>query len=152
MMAHELAAILREEHLRPYGDFFHGVDLETYADKLLRNAELLVHYRGSEVLSLAAFYCNDAETLCGFLSLMWVSPEERGSGIACVLLDEIISVMEVRRFHYLKLEVLADNHRAINFYRRQGFEVIDNKNGALIMGMVLPRRRPPFRMPNCELG
>ncbi|MCC5882191.1 MAG: GNAT family N-acetyltransferase [Halomonas sp.] len=141
MKAHELAAILREEHHRPYGDFFHGIDLEDYADKLLHKAELLVHYRESEVLGIAAFYCNDVETLCGFLSLMWVSPEARGSGIASELLDGIIRIMEVRRFRYLKLEVLDDNHRAINFYRRQGFEVIDTKDGALIMGLMLPRHQ-----------
>jgi len=141
MKAQELAAILREEHNRPYGDFFYGIDLETYAVKLMRKAELLVHYRESEVLGIAAFYCNDLETLCGFLSLMWVSPEARGSGIAGELLDLIISTSEVRRFRCLKLEVLIDNHRAINFYRRHGFEVIDTKNEALIMGLELPRRQ-----------
>ncbi|MGJ7457455.1 GNAT family N-acetyltransferase [Halomonas sp. RA08-2] len=138
MMAHELAAILREEHLRPDGDFFHGVDVEAYAEKLLRESELLVHYREGKALGIAAFYCNDVETLCAFLSLLWVSPEARGSGIARELLDGIISVMEVKRFRYLKLEVLANNHRAINFYRRQGFEEIDSKMGNLIMGLVLP--------------
>ncbi|MCC5881464.1 MAG: GNAT family N-acetyltransferase [Halomonas sp.] len=141
MMVHELAAILREEHHRPDGDFFHGVDLEAYADKLLQKAELLVHYRGSEVLGIVAFYCNDVETLCGYLSLMWVSPEARGSGFAHELLDAVIRIMESRRFRHLKLEVLAENHRAINFYRREGFEVTDANNGTLIMDLMLPRRQ-----------
>lgn len=135
----ELVAIMREEHRRPDGDFFPGVDLKAYAEKLLRKAEILVHYRGGKTLGLAAYYCHDVESLTGFLSLLWVSPEARGAGIACALMGQVIGVLEARRFHLLKLEVFAGNHRAISFYRRQGFEVIGSNQGSLIMGLALPR-------------
>ncbi|WP_090068731.1 GNAT family N-acetyltransferase [Cohaesibacter marisflavi] len=57
----------------------------------------------------------------GYLSDLWVSPVWQGKGVAQALMDEARSTMLDQGRRFLTLEVLAQNHRAFAFYKKQGF-------------------------------
>ncbi len=57
----------------------------------------------------------------GYLSDLWVSPVWQGKGVAQALLHEMRSTMQDQGRRFLTLEVLAQNHRAFAFYKKQGF-------------------------------
>lgn len=52
-----------------------------------------------------------------------VDPQAQGMGVGRGLLRSLQSSMAVEQIRQVHLEVRADNARAIDFYRRQGFEV-----------------------------
>jgi [ribosomal protein S18]-alanine N-acetyltransferase len=52
-----------------------------------------------------------------------VDPAAQGRGVGRALLRSIQSSMAVEQIRQVHLEVRADNSRAIDFYRRHGFEV-----------------------------
>ncbi|MCS7195771.1 MAG: UDP-4-amino-4,6-dideoxy-N-acetyl-beta-L-altrosamine N-acetyltransferase, partial [Aquificaceae bacterium] len=78
---------------------------------------------------------------------IYANPEERVHGAGIVLEKSAMALaFEVAKLHTLKLEVIEDNERAINFYKRMGFVEEGRlrefvfKNGkwkdVIVMGMV----------------
>ncbi len=54
---------------------------------------------------------------------IYANPEEKIHGAGLILEKSAISLaFDVAQLHTLKLEVIEDNERAINFYKRMGFE------------------------------
>ena len=74
-----------------------------------------------------------------------VAPEERGRGLAKVLLRELISEAQARGAVHIVLEVRASNEGAIGLYEKLGFEKIairrgyyeDDQEDALVMMLRL---------------
>ena len=56
---------------------------------------------------------------------MWVDASARGSGIASQLVDAVKTRALEQSHGRVFLDVAPDNHRAANFYLRQGFVFID---------------------------
>ena len=52
---------------------------------------------------------------------MWVAPEARGTGVADVLVDEVVAWARSEGFERLVLDVADDNAVAIRMYERKGF-------------------------------
>lgn len=77
--------------------------------------------------------------ICGFIGLsgeniemLFISPEYRGMGIGCMLLNNAITQYDV-----IKVDVNEQNAQAIRFYERTGFEVI-NRSDLDAMGNSFP--------------
>ena len=60
----------------------------------------------------------DAAELTGF----WVAPELRGRGVAEAMTGFVAEWAAAQGFAVLHAEVVEDNHRALAFYKRVGFE------------------------------
>jgi GNAT superfamily N-acetyltransferase len=61
----------------------------------------------------------------GFLDILYVRPEARGTGVAAELLREAASALRDRGADMLELEVLASNDRARTIYERWGFAPVE---------------------------
>ena len=74
-----------------------------------------------------------------------VAPEQRGKGLAKLLLRELISEARVRGAVHIVLEVRASNENAIHLYEKHGFENVairrgyyeDDQEDALVMMLRL---------------
>ncbi len=70
-------------------------DLQEYADKMYKNAELFCEYLPSgEIKGLVAMYANDRERQYAYITLVVVSSLHREQGIATRLLGEAISAVK----------------------------------------------------------
>jgi putative acetyltransferase len=58
-----------------------------------------------------------------YLGTFAVHPDARGSGVAMRILDQLILDLNQKGISRVELTVLEDNSRAINFYKRYGFEI-----------------------------
>ena len=56
----------------------------------------------------------------GWIGLLYVEPEQRGSGIGRALLDEIKRYFQSKNCDTLRLKVLSGNQPAIAFYEKYG--------------------------------
>ena len=56
----------------------------------------------------------------GWIGLLYVEPEQRGSGIGRALLDEMKHYFQSKNCDTLRLKVLSGNQRAIAFYEKYG--------------------------------
>ncbi len=59
---------------------------------------------------------------CGYVSLLALTEEAEGKGIAGRLMDAAEAWARARGYRLLSLDVFADNRRAIDFYGRRGFK------------------------------
>ena len=55
---------------------------------------------------------------------MWAKPEYRGTGVAASLVDAVKTRAVALGQASVVLSVAADNHRAVAFYRKQGFSFL----------------------------
>ncbi len=72
----------------------------------------------------------------GFLDILYVEPEARGSGVAAELLRETASALRDRGAEVLELEVLQSNERARAVYERWGFSPVELTLAAPIDALV----------------
>lgn len=79
-----------------------------------RDEEVFAAFEGERLLGVAAFY-----RPANFLHSLYVT--ERGRGIGKVLLDHVSAVADGP----ISLKVQTANHRAQDFYRREGFQLMD---------------------------
>jgi len=77
----------------------------------------------------------------GFLDVLYVRPEARGTGVAAELLREAASALRDRGADMLELEVLESNARARGVYERWGFAPVELTLAAPIDTLV--RRLEP---------
>jgi ribosomal protein S18 acetylase RimI-like enzyme len=77
-------------------------------------------------VGLAAYYSNDLQRRTAFLTSICVKPEFRGSGLAEVLLENVIQGAMNNEMENLSLEVDAKNQVAVRFYSKHGFNECGN--------------------------
>jgi len=95
-------------------------------------------------------FCNDQDQIKGFVSVLnkqfigalFVEQSVYGQGVAQQLMQQAKT-----HFPLLLLEVYQQNHRAMAFYRKEGFEVV---NDAIHPGTHLPTWVMRWRMPLSE--
>ncbi|MGR5175558.1 N-acetyltransferase [Vibrio parahaemolyticus] len=87
--------------------------LKDMRDQYLPNSETYVYERAGKILG---FYSLVDDTLAA----LFVSPQAQGSGIGMTLLQDA-----QKRRESLSLSVYKDNCRAIGFYHRCGFAIVN---------------------------
>lgn len=96
---------------------------EAYAEKLFRLADVYVGEENGDVFGIAVFYANDIQTRRAYISLIGVKDHAQGKGLGYWLLTQCQQVCYDRGMKHISLEVDCDNHNAISFYQRNGFEL-----------------------------
>ncbi|STX28955.1 N-terminal GNAT family acetyltransferase [Legionella beliardensis] len=59
-----------------------------------------------------------------FLDQIYLIQEEQGKGLGTILLQQCYSYLKEKNISGLELEVDVDNEKAVNFYKKQGFQVM----------------------------
>jgi len=62
----------------------------------------------------------------GRILMIGVSPKHRGKGMGSRLIEELLQEFINRNISYVDLEVSTDNEKAISFYHKHGFRIIDH--------------------------
>ena len=70
---------------------------------------------------LACAYLSARPQAAGLTSF-WVAPEQRGLGVADALVTFLANWASSQGLATLEADVVEDNHRAIAFYKRMGFQ------------------------------
>lgn len=63
-----------------------------------------------------------------WINTIWISPEMRNQGLGTLLLDCSAYIAEGRGLKKISLHCWADNEKAISFYERNQFEVVEQKD------------------------
>lgn len=128
-----LKDLIVQEQRRQHGLFIEGIDLEAYLEKIDRNAEIITHIIRGECAGFVVFYCNDTASNIAFITLILVSPQFRGAGVATELLSAVFSVIKKRGFKSCDLQVKKNNTSAISLYENKGFRIVRDDESSYFM-------------------
>ena len=110
------------------------VNLSEYSIKLAEHADRFEFWDKTRLVGLVAAYLNALDHQVGFISSVSVCADFEGRGIGSILLKNCFEQARQKGFQILNLEVGAANTKAIDFYLKQGFAVIDTlQSGFLCM-------------------
>ncbi len=105
--------------------------LEEYAKKLSEFAWFILCVDETEIIGFTAYYLNQ-EGHFVYIPQIWVSDEHQRKGIGSCMLDELIKVAP-KFVTSIRLEVRKNNHKAVSFYERIGFCIIDDMGNKLLL-------------------
>ncbi|UFH59363.1 GNAT family N-acetyltransferase [Sulfurovum mangrovi] len=111
--------------------------LENYAEKLANNAQTFIAQDEGDDIGIVSMYCNDLETKVAFISTFGVKINYSGKNVAKELLNSALKHLNKIDFRIVNLEVNQYNERAIQFYKKNGFTVIEKRNNSYIMRLFL---------------
>lgn len=74
-----------------------------------------------------------ATSIQGNVSLIGVKKEYQHKGIGIELLNATLSLIKDQKMKFVRLEVDKDNKKAYNFYRRNDFIVIEDREKTFLM-------------------
>lgn len=99
-------------------------NFDDYAKKLLNNAILYQIKKEGKNIGLLAFYIN-SETKISYLTLIVIKNQYQNFGFGKKLLELYENISKKEKMNVLKLEVFNKNLKAINFYKKFGFNLQD---------------------------
>ena len=79
-----------------------------------------IHQPGNALIGL--ILCSRVRDDVGHVTQVCLVPEHRGQGLGEALLDYTCGALRRRKFNLLTLTVTETNHRAVDLYRKLGFE------------------------------
>lgn len=108
-------------------------DIEFYLDKLLKNAEIMLHYSNNVMVGCLAFYANDHLNKKAFISFIGIKNTHRDKGLGKILLNSSMAYLKKNNFNEYGLEVIKNNENAINFYMKQDFIKKEDRTDRIFM-------------------
>ena len=126
------------KHLLICDDYFEPplssyVNIQEYGKKLLGKAINFEAWHNNELIGLVSVYFNDTTNKIAFISNVSIDAGYQKKGIASILLKTAIAYGTDLGFSSLKLEVQPKNIKAVNLYKKLGFEEEKTYNEKLIM-------------------
>lgn len=123
------------EHLSMCNDSFvpplsSYVEVEKYVLKLFTKAQRLEVWDKNLLVGLLAYY---KEETTYFISNFSLIPKYQGMGIAQSLFKYLANTSSVCKDICVKLEVQTMNDKAITFYKKMGFLIIETKENTHLM-------------------
>jgi len=131
-MREDLLEFINEINNEFYGKLIVEVP-EIYVDKLLKNAEIMLHYSNNVMVGCLAFYANDHINKNAFISFIGIKNTHRDKGLGKILLTSSLVYLKKNNFNEYGLEVIKKNESAINFYMKQGFIKQEDRLGRIFM-------------------
>ena len=112
-------------------------DINEYVQKLLTNATIIPYIEEGKILGFISYYSNDLHKKNAFLTLIAIHPDFQGIGLGKKLLFFSISDLKQKGFKNYHLEVLKNNGKAIELYKKCGFKIIEDKNSIWLMSIEI---------------
>lgn len=123
--------------------FSERVDIDTYAEKLLLVAEVVVLIDSNfDIGGLISFYANDNVNHESYISYLSVGEKFRQRGFSKKLLDVAISICKENKMSSIEVQTWTDNEKGIKLYQSFGFEkqkIVDDKLGSEVERLVLKK-------------
>ena len=124
--------------LRDFGEFLPEplskvVDIDVYAEKLIRLSDIALATVNEEPAGVLAMYANDLDSHVAFISILSVSPKFRRLGIGKSLVSQSIERARTRGMNSITLKVVPNNEQAINLYNLFSFRVKASLPGRVLM-------------------
>ena len=133
MLPAEIRSLILDEQRRQGENFINTVSVECYVSKIEKNAEFICHFASGECIGFVAYYCNDPTSKNAFVTLLLVSPEGRGKGVARGLMKAALCILQSRGFERCSLEVKKNNCAALRFYESLGFISVEERKDSCVM-------------------
>lgn len=92
---------------------------------------------GGQIIGFIAYYSN-SENKFAYIPLIAVTSFMRKQGVGKMMLDALKETLPTD-FTQIGLEVLKSNDKAIKFYRRYGFEMVEDRENKWLMQLKLLR-------------
>lgn len=102
-------------------------------DKLYKYAQVIAIEYKNDIVGFSAFYANDSIDKIAFLSLIAVLDKYQGKQIGTFLLKKTETFSREKNMKYLKLEVKKNNIKAISFYKKNYYQIIEENNQSFYM-------------------
>ena len=106
---------------------------QAYYEKVCKNATFLVARDRKEVCGFCAFYDNDMETKCAYITLIAVDSSWQAKGIGRRLVMKTIERACQNGMKMIRLEVAKENFPAISFYEKCGFQRWKDDDNSFLM-------------------
>lgn len=106
------------------------VNLEEYAEKVLKFGHAAVIEKDGRIICAACFYCNDEQNKNAYHSLLGTLPGYEGNGCASQCIELAEQICAENGMHRLRLDAVPTNTRAVRFYAYHGY-VIDSADQKL---------------------
>jgi len=105
----------------------------------------------AEVNGMAVGWCQRARGRA-YIPFLFVTPLLQNQGVGSSLLQRMESLLELEGSERIQLDTLADNVRAVNFYRHHGYQILALKSEGqpgreVQMSVRLEKRLSPWRGP-----
>ena len=84
-----------------------------------------IAFSGESPIGIAALYRDKEIIDIGEVFQVWVSPEYRSKGVAVDIMDAVFRWAGENRFRAIRAIITKGNERALRFYRKYGFNVLD---------------------------
>ncbi|HEJ1051805.1 TPA: GNAT family N-acetyltransferase [Morganella morganii] len=110
------------------------IDIEIYADKIIKNAYIDYIINEEEIIALLAGYINNESI---FITLFAVNKLFHGKKISTNLLTYNIEKLKKNNIKKINLEVYKNNKRAIVFYKKFNFEIYKETNDTYLMSLSI---------------
>ena len=128
--------------LKTFGDLIpdpmsERVDLDEYAQKWLKYADILFAFHKNKVVGLRVLYANDQETFSAHGLLTSVLPDYQGLSIGRQMYLLTIELAKERGMKRIFLFVHFENHIAIKLYKSLGFIEVERKFPKITMKLDL---------------
>jgi len=137
MLTETMKEMIRDEQARQAGGFVDNADLDAYFEKLDARAEVVDDIAGGRCRGFVAFYCNNVQSRRAFITLVLVSPQDRGSGVGRVMVSRVLDICRERGFASCGLEVRSDNTAALALYSSLGFASAGEHDGKRMLECAL---------------
>ena len=132
----KIALILKE-----WDDFFTPrvtstvKDLDEYANKIYKNAEILEAYDDKDnLIGLLCIYLNQE---FGFITHFIVKPEYQKQGIGFNLLKAAENLATEKKINTIRLECFKINSKGLNFYTKHLFKKIKEYDEKILFEKIL---------------
>jgi ribosomal protein S18 acetylase RimI-like enzyme len=105
--------------------------MSDYAKKLSEFAWFILCVEGDEIIGFTAYYLNQ-EGGFAYIPQIWVSDNHQRKGIGAKMMDVLIK--ETPDFVYsIRLEVRKNNEKAVPFYKKMGFIILEDNGGKILL-------------------
>lgn len=111
--------------------------IEEYSKKLAINAQTFMILYNEIDIGILSIYCNDYKNKIAFISTFGIDKIHNDKGFSKELLSYGLCYIERIGFGIVRLEVSKMNKRAIAFYKKNRFYIIENREYSWIMELML---------------
>ena len=120
---------LLDEFSEVFPHLFEKIDnLDSYAGKISKLANIYVAKQDGKNFGIAVFYANDTISKKAYISLIGLKEDSRGKGHGRFMLSQCENLAKNDGMTQMWLEVDSDNTSAISFYEKNGYSFVEQSD------------------------